>query len=240
MTESALNSNENVVRQTKSDRVTDLALTIPIFVLYHLGVVFLPVRNAADMVTTELRQLANQSLITYGAITLSIGACFAGFVLLIGEKKAFQSSRFVMMAFEGLLYATLMRVVGSYVVGALKLGLGEETQSPIFSHIVMSLGAGFYEEILFRVGLFGGGALLLKFIFGKGLLGLPWLFGWGLICSIIFSGWHYVGALGDPFDWQSFIFRTSCGAMLTLIFAIRGFAPAVWTHALYDISILFG
>ena len=37
-----------------SDAWSDLALTLPLFVAYHLGVVFLPVRNAADIVTREL------------------------------------------------------------------------------------------------------------------------------------------------------------------------------------------
>ena len=38
-----------------SGPLTDLALTLPIFLAYHLGVVFLPVRNAADMVTSRQR-----------------------------------------------------------------------------------------------------------------------------------------------------------------------------------------
>ncbi len=53
-----------------------------------------------------------------------------------------------------------------------------------------------------------------------------------------FSGWHYVGALGDPFDLQSFAFRAVCGLFLTMIFAFRGFAPAVWTHAIYDVWVM--
>ncbi len=36
----------------------DLGLTLPVFLVYHLGVVFLNVRNAADMVTGELMVLS--------------------------------------------------------------------------------------------------------------------------------------------------------------------------------------
>ena len=32
----------------------DLSLTLPVFLGYHLGVVFYPIRNAADVVTREL------------------------------------------------------------------------------------------------------------------------------------------------------------------------------------------
>src|SRR5690606_41405060 len=57
----------------KSGPWTDLGLTLPIFVGYHLGVVFLPMRNAADVVTRELVTLANDSLLAYGGLTLAIG-----------------------------------------------------------------------------------------------------------------------------------------------------------------------
>ncbi|MFO0763160.1 MAG: hypothetical protein U0359_42375, partial [Byssovorax sp.] len=50
----------------KSDALTDLALTLPIFLVYHLGVALLPIRNAADWVTAELKTLAKHSLPMYG------------------------------------------------------------------------------------------------------------------------------------------------------------------------------
>ncbi|HEV8246795.1 MAG TPA: hypothetical protein VGP93_13550, partial [Polyangiaceae bacterium] len=54
----------------------DLALTLPIFLAYHLMVVFLDVRNAADLVTRELVELSNNSLPAYGGLTLALGAAF--------------------------------------------------------------------------------------------------------------------------------------------------------------------
>ena len=104
----------------------------------------------------------------------------------------------------------------------------------------MSLGAGFYEEIAFRVGLFGLGLrLLLVFMaplvpLKRTLLGL----GWAIVAAGLFSAWHYVGDLGDPFDLKSFVFRWVCGLFFTLIYAFRGFAPVVWTHTIYDAWVL--
>jgi hypothetical protein len=49
---------------------------------------------------------------------------------------------------------------------------------------------------------------------------------------------HYVGALGDTFDMRSFVARGLLGLALTAVYSARGFAAAVWTHALYDISVL--
>ena len=220
----------------KSDAWTDLGLTLPIFVAYHLGVIFLPVRNAADLVTSELRGLARHSLPMYAMLTLAIGALFVLALWSLGQKKALAPSRFVFIACEGALYAVLMRAAGSYVVGSLRLA-GAGT-SGVFGSVVMALGAGFYEEIAFRVGLFGVGSIVLRQIFGKGAKGVAITVAWALVESAAFSGWHYVGAMGDPFDLQSFAFRAVCGLFLTMIFAFRGFAPAVWTHAIYDVWVM--
>lgn len=220
----------------KSDARTDLGLTLPIFLAYHLGVVFLPVRNAADLVTSELRSLARHSLPMYATLTLALGALFVIALWSLGQKKAMAPARFIFIAVEGALYAVLMRAAGSYVVGSLRLA--GASGGGLFGSVVMALGAGFYEEIAFRVGLFGVGSLVLRQIFGKGAKGVAVTIVWALVESAAFSGWHYVGALGDPFDLQSFAFRAVCGLFLTMIFAFRGFAPAVWTHAIYDVWVM--
>jgi len=220
----------------KSDARTDLGLTLPIFLAYHLGVVFLPVRNAADLVTSELRSLAKHSLPMYATFTLALGALFVIALWSLGQKKALAPARFIFIAVEGALYAVLMRAAGSYVVGSLRLA--GASGDGMFGSVVMALGAGFYEEIAFRVGLFGVGSLVLRQLFGKGAQGVAVTVVWALASSAAFSGWHYVGALGDPFDLQSFAFRAVCGLFLTVIFAFRGFAPAVWTHAIYDVWVM--
>jgi hypothetical protein len=218
----------------KSDAWTDLGLTLPIFLLYHLGVVFLPVRNAADPVTKELNALAEHSLLTYAGLTLAIGVAFVVVLAATGQKKALEGKRFVLIALEGTLYAILMRFAASYVVGSMTLGPNIQTRS-VFSGVIMSLGAGFYEEIAFRVGVFGLGALLFKAVFGPGVRRIVLTLVWALVAATCFSAWHYVGSMGDAFDLQSFVFRAVCGLLLTAIFVFRGFAPAVWTHALYDV-----
>jgi hypothetical protein len=222
----------------KSDAWTDLGLTLPIFLAYHLGVVFLPVRNAADLVTSELRGLAKHSLPMYATLTLALGALFVIALWTLGQKKALAPSRFLFIALEGTLYAVLMRAASSYVVGSLRLA--GASGDGAFSSVVMALGAGFYEEIAFRVGVFGVGALVLRQLFGKGGKGVAVTIVWALCESAAFSGWHYAGAMGESFELQSFLFRAVCGLFLTMIFAFRGFAPAVWTHAIYDLWVMLG
>jgi hypothetical protein len=221
-----------------SDAWSDLVLTLPIFIAYHLGVVFLPVRNAADVVTSELINLANDNMLAYAGLTLLIGGAFVAVLLLLGRRSALEWERFVFLLVEAVAYAITMRLVAGWVVGKLALA-----QSPIqggFTGAVMSAGAGFYEEISFRVILFGLGARLLKMLFPMLDPLRPRLMtlAWALIESAAFSGWHYVGALGDTFELRSFVFRFVCGLTFTAIYAFRGFAPAVWTHAVYDFWVL--
>ncbi|NUO53610.1 MAG: CPBP family intramembrane metalloprotease [Polyangiaceae bacterium] len=225
---------------TGSNAWTDLGLTLPIFVLYHLGVVFLPVRNAADPVTSELKALANQSLPLYASLTVAIGGAFVLVLAILGRGKAFSPIRFLWIGAEGVVYAILMRVFGGWVVENVTLSAGGDLASGPFGSIIMSFGAGFYEELMFRVALFGVGAWIVKIMLGRGPTGLAVLAGWAIASSLAFSAWHHVGPLSDAFDTEVFVYRAACGLVLTAIYALRGFAPAVWTHTLYDLWAMLG
>lgn len=227
----------------RSDPWSDLALTLPIFLAYHLGVAFLPMRNAADIVTRELVVLADDNLAAYGGLTLTLGTIFVSVLFMLGKGKKMELGRFALVAAEGLLYAIAIRIVANFVVGKLHLDAGApdpKAEIGAFAGLVMSLGAGFYEEIAFRVILFGLGAKALCLIAEPIAEERARLitFGWAIATAFVFSGWHYVGAFGDDFELKSFVFRWVCGLVLTAIYAFRGFAPVVWTHVIYDIWVL--
>ena len=217
----------------------DLALTLPVFIVYQLGVVFLNIRNGTDMVTSVLMRLAEGNIAVYMLITLAIGVVFAVVLGWLGRGQVFRFSKFVQIAAEGVVYAFLMRLVAAYVVGAMFARVGKASVHG-FAGIIMSLGAGFYEELTFRLVLFGAGSWLLRTIlFARGtLLGALMTWAWAFVCAGIFSAVHYVGPLGDAFDVRSFAFRMVLGMLLTIIFVFRGFAAAVWAHALYDIWVM--
>jgi hypothetical protein len=224
---------------TRSGPWTDLGLTLPIFVGYHLGVAFLPYRNAADVVTRELVALAHHDLGAYAALTLGIGVGFVGVLVLLGRGHALRWERFLWVGLEGVIYAVAMRLVAGYVVGRLRLaGVGEVDR---WAGLVLSLGAGLYEEIAFRVVLFGLGARLLSLLLlseTTPVREFALRLAWATVAAGIFSGWHHFGAMADPFELRVFVFRWVCGLAFTAIYALRGFAPAVWTHTLYDLWVL--
>ncbi|MEO8877179.1 MAG: CPBP family glutamic-type intramembrane protease [Polyangiaceae bacterium] len=226
----------------------DLALTLPIFVAYHMGVIFLNVHNAADIVTYWILRAAVGSRELYILFTLAIGVVFTGVFAWLGRGEAFRTSKFVQIALEGMLYAYVMRLCGAFVVGEVFAGNSAIASQGKFAGAIMSLGAGFYEELAFRVLLFAGGAKILGYFFsdssanppGKRAIARVFLVKviWAVVCAGIFSFVHYTGALGDGFDVKTFVFRMVLGLTLTLIFVTRGFAAAVWAHAAYDIWVL--
>ena len=220
----------------RTDAVTDVALTMPIFVAYHLGVVFLPVRNAADVVTSRLASLAEHSKLAYMGLTAGLGAAVVIGLLATGQRDKLKMSTFALVAIEGVIYAMTMRYLAGAVTSALPLAAGAVEKSDLLTAVTMSLGAGFYEELAFRVGAFGLGARFLLAIdeWPKWLV-YPL---WAIVCATGFSAWHHVGAMGEPFELHAFVFRTVCGIAFTAIFLFRGFAPAVWTHALYDVWVM--
>jgi hypothetical protein len=230
-----------MVGRPRENAWSDLALTLPVFVAYHLGVAFLPTRNAADMLTQQMLRLCDHSVMTYAGLTVGIGIAFVGGLILLGRRDSLRWQRFVSVGLEAVAYAVALRLVAGAVVGQLRLAGGTSITLGPFNALVMSLGAGFYEELVFRVGIYGLGGTLVALA----LLSSPtpikrvlfWV-GWAAFSSALFSGWHHVGEFGEPFTLSAFVFRWVSGLIFTLIFGLRGFAPVVWTHLLYDIWVL--
>jgi hypothetical protein len=221
----------------------DLALTLPVFLTYQLGVVFLKVQNASDIVTGHLLELAHGDRALYLALTAFAGVAMVVVFSALGRGQVLHPSKLLQIAVEGAVYAFAMSVVTSWVVGKLFAAPSPRVVEGPFAGLVMALGAGFYEELVFRAALFGLGGKFVVWLFARRT---PWatlaptitIIVWAAVCAVTFSGAHYMGLYGDPFDVRSFVARGVLGLALTLVYALRGFAAAVWTHALYDIWVL--
>jgi len=106
----------------------------------------------------------------------------------------------------------------------------------MFTRLVMSVGAGVYEETVFRLGLLTGLAVLFDKVVGLGrFVAVSLAF---LLSSLAFSAMHHIPPYGDPLGLGIFTFRTLAGLFFAALFRFRGYAVAVYTHALYDIYVL--
>lgn len=104
------------------------------------------------------------------------------------------------------------------------------------TRLMLSLGAGLFEELVFRVLLVGALAFGVRRVLGAGRTAAGLLA--SVVGALVFSAAHYVGAYGDAFTVQSFAFRAIAGLFFSVLFVFRGFGIAAWTHALYDVLVL--
>lgn len=99
--------------------------------------------------------------------------------------------------------------------------------------ITRSIGAGIYEEFVFRLGAFS--VLSLLFV---DLLKMPKVRAnilMVVIASLAFSLYHYWG--DEPFRVRTFAFRTAAGIYFGAVFAFRGFGVSAGSHTAYDIFV---
>jgi hypothetical protein len=133
-----------------------------------------------------------------------------------------------------LVFGTVVGTLTGWVTGALPLAAGPLERLPVREGIVLSLGAGLYEELLFRVLLAGGLFLVLR---SAGLQSLRAGVFAAVLAALVFSAFHYVGPYAYPWEMRSFVFRFLAGLALNALFLVRGFGVAAWTHALYDVFL---
>ncbi|MCC6781682.1 MAG: CPBP family intramembrane metalloprotease [Planctomycetes bacterium] len=102
--------------------------------------------------------------------------------------------------------------------------------------LVGALGAGLFEEAVFRLLLLSLASLLLTR--AANAFGLPRATGVVaavFLSALVFSWFHHVGPAGEPFHAPVFAFRAIAGVVLGAIFVVRGFAVVVYAHAAYDV-----
>lgn len=220
---------------------TSAILVFPLFVLYQIGLLATGgVRNGVDFMTDVLMMAAGGNFWTYFLINLGILLAFGGFVLYLKKTGEFHPKIWPWVIAESTLYAM---VFGSTIVLMMQgmgldvlLASGAGGDYGIIDSFVLSLGAGLYEELVFRLILMGG-----LFYVGKEHLDWPtWVSALTalIVSSLLFSGVHYIGSLADPFELGSFTYRFIAGILLAAIYYFRGFAVAVYTHAIYDIIVM--
>ena len=113
------------------------------------------------------------------------------------------------------------------------------TGRSLWANIVTGIGAGIYEELVFRLILI----CILMLLF-QDILRLPHKNSIVLavvISAALFSAHHHIDFRSgqpndaDPFNLTEFVFRTIAGIYFAALFAVRGFGITAGTHAFYNI-----
>jgi Type II CAAX prenyl endopeptidase Rce1-like len=226
---------------------------LPLFVLYEVGVVLAGgtsgVRVGADVWLKNLLAAVGIG----GWVALGVLVLLGGVFVVAAERNrrpALVPRYFAGLVVESLIYAVVVAFIVGTAVGFLfngwvtigrpapvAMAMQAAQQLPLSLQLALSIGAGLYEELVFRVFLVGG---LFWFTrrFLKDQKGAYVVA--ALVGAAVFSAVHYIGPYGDAFTLSSFTFRFLFGLALNALFLVRGFGVAAWTHALYDVFVVTG
>jgi hypothetical protein len=218
-----------------------LVFAIPLLIAYEGFALFLNhsdlygIRNSADVfLKLFLAYMGIHGFFGFGA------AMVVALILLriLGERPRLASIRLgvlVWMLAESLVYSLIF---GGVVSAITRILLAQPFPLSRSAQILVSLGAGIYEEFVFRVLLLA----VLVFLLHR-LLHLQQNIAYGVAAVIgaaVFSAFHYIGPFGDPLQLPSFLFRFIAGLMLTGLYLGRGYGITAYTHSFYDLWITFG
>ncbi|HYD54508.1 MAG TPA: CPBP family intramembrane glutamic endopeptidase [Gemmatimonadaceae bacterium] len=230
-----------------------LTFALPLLVAYELLAAALSddprrqgLRNGADV----LLKAGFVALAGPHGPTIFMGLVVLGALWLIARDRRrsapLEGRVFVLMLVESTLLALALGVVvgtlTAQLLGFAGLGTALAAQAgtverlDLPTRLMLSLGAGLYEELAFRV-------LLVAALARGAQLALGWSRrSAGVLATILgallFSAFHYVGPYGDRLELASFTYRAIAGLVFSALYLARGFGITAWTHALYDVWVM--
>ena len=222
--------------------LASLAFLMPLLLAYEFGVVFLgsanvnSLRNGADY---WMRAWLSTAGVTQGfvlpVLLIAVLLCWH-----IACKYPWRVRGHVIagMCAESLLFAfSLVAIARIHDIAYLQLSADSTlsiTTNIAATRAITFLGAGVYEEVLFRLLLLPSCYALFRVCrMPRRISAVA-----AVICtSIIFAFAHYVGSGADEFTMFSFSFRALAGVFFAGLFLMRGFGITVGAHAAYDLLV---
>ncbi len=238
------------------DLATSLILMFPLFLAYEVGGLLVNSWNGVDFITRHIMAAVHGNRQHYLLVQAALAVLFLAFVLYMRHRRPIRREMVIAMILESCVYALTLGTFILFVMDqVLGLATGETMNhgsagldhanaiiNAIGPHLtrageilVVSLGAGVHEELVFRLGLMAGGSAVLKWCgMGHSAAVIVAL----ILSSVAFSLAHHVGPYGEVFSLDAFVYRALAGGIFGLIFYYRSLAHAVYSHVLYDVYVL--
>jgi len=189
------------------------------------------IRNYADIFFYEvLEDFGFHGFFTLAIIVIAF--LLYGLLFRKNDRYPIKFHYIIGVLVESSIYAVLLGYTISAVLN--KLALSAPISESKSLEIMLSVGAGIYEELVFRAFLFGMTGYTLNKILGINVW-VSYLFA-SVISSAAFSWFHYLN--GIPFDVASAAYRFLAGLFFCLLFKLRGLAISAYTHTLYDLYLI--
>jgi hypothetical protein len=213
--------------------LASLAFLLPLVILYEVGTLHYSWNPNHH---TEQRIIAfalmQRFFLLFGASGRYLPAMAVVGILLAWHIARRDEWKVSIATVFGMLVESLCLALPLLLLGALTnryVPQAAASQPEAANLFVLSVGAGIYEELVFRlIGFTILNFLLIDLLkFRKSWSYLLMV----LISAVGFAAYHY---LGEPFRWQTFAFRTVAGIYFGIVFIFRGIGKTAGVHARYD------
>jgi len=223
-----------------------LVLLVPLIVLYEIGLVrWLATAqgvqtNDAHRALVHLFQSFGMDATRLGLPVLSLPAVAMVVVLLVlhalsRKPWTVNLPTVAGMVMEGVLAGLPLFVLVRVIMGIATLATTAEPVAWLGDRILISIGAGLYEEFIFRMV-----ALLLLHSLLADLLRIkePWSTWVAVVlAALAFAAYHPLRGATGAIEWPVFASLFMAGLYFGALYVVRGFGIAVAAHASYDIIV---
>lgn len=215
-----------------------LVFLLPLILFYEAGSLYLRPSLAAE---PQSRVVAFQLLRVFFELFGPTGRWMPGLAVVaillgvqIASRRPWRVRPLAVLSLygEALLWSLPLLAASQVLIVA----SGTEANHTLWSELVLCVGAGIYEELVFRLIL-----ICLVVMAGSDLLRLPagpTTLAAVLICAALFAAHHHPPVGSETFEAARFAFRLLAGTYLGAIFVYRGYAAAAGAHVAYNVIVV--
>ncbi len=240
--------------ETSSMPLTSFFFTLPLFIVYHGGLWLL--NNFSDLRWANAADIAiAETLDRFGMAGPLLSFIFVVVVFLVMHAMSGKTWKrppaltWFIMILESFIFALPVFLLSRLVLHVLNIVqlsayAGEDSGISWQMNLILSCGAGVYEEFLFRLILMGALVFILRRVFG---ITSAWRFVIAAVLqALVFAVSHHLPGSPEEIltaaDFHSYIpvfaFRTTAGIYFAFLYIERDFGIAAGSHAVYDLMVV--
>tara|TARA_Y100001933_G_scaffold20379_1_gene17601 strand:- start:369 stop:1166 length:798 start_codon:yes stop_codon:yes gene_type:complete len=229
-----------------ADPLHILVFVLPLVAFYEATLFLTDLSGVRD--TVAAHEIINRFLAVFGDFALYLpGLVLVGLLIAMklarGDAWRLRWKTIPLMAFESVVWAIPLLVIAALLSGPAAVQAAVQgasatdpiAQASLMTRIALSIGAGLYEELLFRLLLVSAGAFVLRSVLR---LDPTWAAGLAIaIAAMAFTFYHQVDGPTAAVIARRLVYFVA-GCFLGLIFVLRGFGIVVGAHVAYDLFVL--
>ena len=235
---SSLGQRDNYFRQTLRPQ-NCLLFILPMLLFFHLGTTLY---GSALLV----HNLVGKVLWFFGGTASFLPGLLILAVLLLQHFFQHDKWKFRPAVLCGMLGESVMWVVPligiSYITGRLAApaAITAASADDVLQSVLVAVGAGVYEEFVFRLVLISLIMLFMVDVFGlpKDTTAVAAVIATGLVFSLCHFSWERLSG-SSHMQWDRFSFLAIAGVFWGALYMYRGLGIAVGAHTMWDLYLVF-